>query len=349
MNVLFLSNIATPYQLDFLEEMNKNENVNVYGYFLFAKEENRDWALTMPEYVQVANYSNKSLDYSYFLKFINNKKIDKIIIGGYSLPLSIFTILISKIKKINIYFWLERPINEQIGIKKYLKELYLKVILNQAEAIFAIGKIAVKIYSKYHRSVFNLPYSMNLNNLYNIERTNNEKDEIRFLFSGQYIDRKNIINTINAFKAINNPNIELNLIGGGELQFEVSKLIKDDKRINDLGFIQPNELVNIYANNDIFLMPSRHDGWALVINEAMASSMPIISTNRVGAVVEYIKHKENGYICSTTEKDIKNGIEYYIKNSNLIKRHGEFNKTIIGDSTADVRNAVKVLVKKLSE
>lgn len=37
MNILFLSNIATPYQLDFLEEMNKNESVNVYGYFLFAK------------------------------------------------------------------------------------------------------------------------------------------------------------------------------------------------------------------------------------------------------------------------------------------------------------------------
>lgn len=309
--------------------------------------QNRDWDLAMPEYVQIANYSKKGVDYKFFFKFIKDKKIDKIIIGGYSLPMSFFTIFISKTKNIDLYFWLERPINEQIGIKKILKNFYLKLVLNQAKVVFAIGKTAVNIYSKYHNNIFNLPYSMNLDKLYNIQRNTNEKDKIKFLFSGQYIDRKNIINTINAFKSINNPNIELNLIGGGELQLEVSELIKNDKRIKDLGFIQPKELIDIYSNNDIFLMPSKHDGWALVINEAMASSMPIISTNKVGAIVEYIKHKENGYISGIDEQEIKNAIKYYIKSPQLIKLHGQLNRNIISKSTADVKNAVKVLIKEL--
>jgi len=67
MNILFLSNIVTPYQLDLLEEINKNNEIKIYGYFLFEKEQNRDWDLIIPEYVKVINYSKKISDYKNLL------------------------------------------------------------------------------------------------------------------------------------------------------------------------------------------------------------------------------------------------------------------------------------------
>ena len=348
MNILFLSNIVTPYQLDLLEEINKNNEIKIYGYFLFEKEQNRDWDLIIPEYVKVINYSKKISDYKNLLKFIKDNKIDKIILGGYVLPMTFFTIFICKVNKIDLYFWLERPMHVYKGIKATLKKNYLKFVLSQAKEIFAFGKLAVDIYSIYHSKVFNLPYSMNLERFHDIKRDEVQNSKIKFLFSGQYIDRKNIINTINAFKLIKNNNIELNLIGGGELQVEVDRLIQNDSRIKNIGFVQPKDLPYVYSSNDIFIMPSKHDGWALVINEAMASSMPIISTDKVGAVVEYIKHKVNGYICTENEDGIKKGIEYYIKNLQLISEHGKLNKSIINNSNANIINNANIFIEKLA-
>lgn len=347
MQVLFLSNIPTPYQLDFLEELNSQSSIKIFGYFLFSKEHNRDWILKLPDYIIIANFRKKISDYKKIYNFIKNKKIDKIIIGGYTLPTVLFLIALSKALKIDLFFWLERPINKQVGLKNHLKELYLKTILSKAKKILAIGELAVEDYKKYNNNIVNLPYSMNLDNFYKINRNLNEKENIEFLFSGQYIHRKNIINTINAFKKIDNRNIRLNIIGGGELKEEISDLIKNDNRISDLGFVQPQILSAIYRQNDIFIMPSRHDGWALVINEAMASEMPIISTNKVGAVYEYIIHKENGFICDTDVESIKNGINYYLANYELIKQHARKNRAKIRQSLGDVKNSTGFLISAL--
>jgi len=348
MNILFLSNIPTPYQLDFLDQLNKAKEHKVFGYFLYSKEKNRDWNLKLPEYVYIANYSKTLKDYIDLYQYIKKNKISIIVIGGYSLPMTIFTVFLTKIKKLKLYFWLERPINEQNGIKKTLKELYLHIVLSNAYKIFAIGKLAVDRYIIYNKKVIDLPYSMNLEKFYKIKKED-KVAKIKFLFSGQYIDRKNILNTINAFKKIKNDDIELNIIGGGELKNEVDELIKYDNRINDLGFIQPNDLIEVYAKNDIFIMPSKHDGWALVINEAMAAGMPIISTNKVGAVVEYIEHKENGYICNTEIDSIQEGIEFYISNKENILLHSNKNREIIRQSLGDVKNASIKLLEELDD
>lgn len=349
MNILFLSNIAAPYQLDFLEELNNHDEIQVFGYFLFSKEKNRDWNLKLPSYVIVANFRKNLADYISLYKFIQSKKIEKIIIGGYTLPTTFFLIALSKLFNKELFFWLERPMHEHIGFKKYLKECYLKYTLSKARKIFAIGELAVNFYKKYNPNVANLPYSMNLEKFYTIDRSSESSKNTSFLFSGQFIDRKNIINTLNAFKSVNDETIRLNIIGGGDLKEAVADLIKNDSRIKNLGFIQPDELHEIYKQNDVFLMPSKHDGWALVINEAMASAMPVISTPKVGAVDEFIKHRVNGFVCDIDITSISEGIEYYLTNNELIKQHALKNREIIKKSLGDVKNAANFLVNELKK
>lgn len=58
----------------------------------------------------------------------------------------------------------------------------------------------------------------------------------------------------------------------------------------------------------------------------MASAMPIISTNKVGAVVEYIEDGKNGIVSDIDERSLKNAIEYYIENKEMIYKHGQINK-----------------------
>lgn len=46
----------------------------------------------------------------------------------------------------------------------------------------------------------------------------------------------------------------------------------------------------------MFVLPTREDIWGLVINEAMAFGLPIVTTDKCGAGIEMVKNNRNGYI-----------------------------------------------------
>jgi len=55
-------------------------------------------------------------------------------------------------------------------------------------------------------------------------------------------------------------------------------------------------LKEYYKLADIFVLPTREDIWGLVINEAMAYGLPIVTTNKCNAGLELVKNGINGYI-----------------------------------------------------
>lgn len=61
------------------------------------------------------------------------------------------------------------------------------------------------------------------------------------------------------------------------------------------GFRQINELPRFYAHADAVILASTKDTWGLVINEAMASSLPVLVSNRCGSAPELVKEGVNGH------------------------------------------------------
>ena len=62
------------------------------------------------------------------------------------------------------------------------------------------------------------------------------------------------------------------------------------------GFRQWQELPAIYARADALCLPTRHDGWAMVIPEALAAGLPVITTKDAGAALELVTHGVNGWL-----------------------------------------------------
>ena len=50
-------------------------------------------------------------------------------------------------------------------------------------------------------------------------------------------------------------------------------------------------------------MPSRYDGWGLVIPEGMAAGLPVIATNRMGAALDLIRPGINGWLITAGDLD----------------------------------------------
>ena len=65
-------------------------------------------------------------------------------------------------------------------------------------------------------------------------------------------------------------------------------------RIQYEGFQAPESLPIYFARADIFVLPSRHDGWGVVVNQALAAGLPIIVSDTVGAGLDYVENGING-------------------------------------------------------
>ena len=50
-------------------------------------------------------------------------------------------------------------------------------------------------------------------------------------------------------------------------------------------------------------MPSRHDGWGLVVPEGLAAGLPTIATDRTGAALDLIKPRSNGWLVRAGDPD----------------------------------------------
>jgi glycosyltransferase involved in cell wall biosynthesis len=92
--------------------------------------------------------------------------------------------------------------------------------------------------------------------------------------------------------------VDLNLIGSGprESQYkELAKKLGIEHNVNFLSFIEHENLPSYYANADLFVLPSRRESFGLTIAEAMASGLPVVSTN-VTAIPEVVKDGETGLL-----------------------------------------------------
>jgi glycosyltransferase involved in cell wall biosynthesis len=59
-------------------------------------------------------------------------------------------------------------------------------------------------------------------------------------------------------------------------------------RVRFLGFVNQLELPSVYAASDLFVLPSEHEPWGLVVNEAMACGLPVVVSDRVGARLDLV-------------------------------------------------------------
>ncbi len=89
-------------------------------------------------------------------------------------------------------------------------------------------------------------------------------------------------------------------VGTGEQEEEVKA---EAVRLADLvdaqfhGHAAQEELPGLYRSARIFLFPTAHDAWGVVVNEACAADLPVITTPYAGVSGELVVDGENGFVC----------------------------------------------------
>ncbi|HAE17255.1 MAG TPA: hypothetical protein DCG51_12005 [Erysipelotrichaceae bacterium] len=113
---------------------------------------------------------------------------------------------------------------------------------------------------------------------------------------GQQIPRKGYDILVQAMNGITE-DIGVYIVGG-EPEEHVLQYVKDNHldNIRFIPFLNKEQLAEYYAAADCFVLPTRYDIWGLVINEAMAYGLPVISTDRCVAAVQFNEQCGNALI-----------------------------------------------------
>ncbi|PFO76234.1 hypothetical protein COJ86_02445 [Bacillus cereus] len=124
------------------------------------------------------------------------------------------------------------------------------------------------------------------------------------------------------------------IIGEGEERGFLEKLVSDlnlNHRIEFLG--AKSDVYNEILNFDFAVLPSRKEGLPLVLLEAMACGVPVIS-NDVGAISEVIIDNQTGFIANKEEEWLKLLIDLIDENRDL--------KNISKNSLEQIKNSFSV-------
>lgn len=322
MKVIFLTNYASPYRVEFFNELGKFCDLTVLFTEKVKEQKHRsqNWfkhqSYSNFKYVQLVKkigVKNKKI-FLDVLKYLN-KNYDKIIISGYSSPTTMLAIEYLKLKKIPFYIEVDGGLIKQ---DNWLKHKIKKYFISSATGWFSSGKETTKYLVHYgadKNRVVEYPFtSLKEQDILkqvpteqeklNLRRELNLKEEKIILSVGQFIYRKGYDILIKAMQSIDK-NIGVYIVGDTPTQ-EYLNLQKQFNLTNlhFVGFKTKEELKKYYMSADLFVLPTREDIWGLVINEAMATGLPIVTTDKCVAGLELVKTGVNGYIVPTENSEI---------------------------------------------
>lgn len=194
-----------------------------------------------------------------------------------------------------------------------------------------------KIYcvSKFAQDKFNVQYPelayktdvfyniINAKELYKMAKLNTGFDDnydgIRILTVGRLSEEKgyDIIPDIIYRLKEERINIKWYIVGEGELRYTLEEKIKDMNLNNNIILLgNKNNPYPFFKECDIYVQPSRHEGYCITLAEARMFKKPIITTNFVGAK-EQIINNENGLIVEFDKNQIYEAIKKLIDNSDM--------------------------------
>lgn len=359
MKILFITNIPSPYRVEFFNELSKYCDLTVVFENRFVDYREEQWIKDKGFNFKSIYIENKSKIQKVRIKqikdIINNDGFDLIIVGGYSTIVGISTIMYLNRKKINFVISTDGGL-----IKEKESKLMYKIkryLIGSAKYWLSTGKNTSK-YLKYYGAnesgIYLYPFSSIRDSYIQNElsksaikelREKNKIEEDKIILSvGRFIYKKGFDILIKAMKDIDKK-IGLYIIGGKPTE-EYLKIQKEYQlsNIHFLDFKSQDILEEYYQVADVFAFPTREDIWGLVINEAMAKGLPIITTNKCVAGLELVEDEKNGFIVPVDNiEELKNAIERIISDEKLQKTMSKNNIEKIKKYT--IENMAKVHVE----
>jgi glycosyltransferase involved in cell wall biosynthesis len=305
---VLLTSIPSPYIVELIDAVNALGRWRIFPLYERYTSVGRHWRISSLKHEHIVMERSAAIEIE---KSIST--VDLVVIGTLWGRNCATVLQYQKKYSKPFVFWGEKPGAVWRNIAATMvRRLLISRRFRQARAVWGIGKWAIEEYKKCLSTtkIFeNMPYASDIKPYLNIVRNEGDTTQkpIRILFSGSLIYRKGVDLLISAILRLlsDGNNISLTMMGHGELEEKLKNMIpqKYYDQIRFIGFKEWYELPGIYAVHDLLVVPSRYDGWGLVVVEGLAAGVPVIATNMMGSAIDFIKHGENGWMITAGDSE----------------------------------------------
>lgn len=309
MKVLYIYCMPAPYRVDFFNELGKYCDLTVLFERKTARNREQKWLAS--EFYNFRAIFLRGLmvgDESSFspeVVFYINRGYDVIVTGGYSSPTYMIAMTYMRAKKIPFFlnadggfikedsWWLGKLKHFLVTCPKG----YLSTGSRTSQYLMHYGAKEENIYVFPFTSVKKEDiYSPGIEEKKAVKQKLGISAEKILISVGQFIPRKGFDLLIRAAKMINSE-YGVYIIGGcaGE---EYNTYIRNNHitNVHFVDFKVKSELQDYYIAADAFVFPTREDVWGLVLNEALAFGLPVVTSDKAVSSFELVQEGRNGYI-----------------------------------------------------
>lgn len=164
------------------------------------------------------------------------------------------------------------------------------------------------------------------------EETALEKGEIegkayegwfRLIYVGQLVKRKGVDILLRALSRMRERQWLLEIVGAGEEGARLRGLTEEldlDTRVRWLGVIPNREIRKRLASADLLILPSRHDGWGVVVNEALGAGTRVVVSSACGASDIVVSPYQGAVFAAGSDTELENALRAAMERGNLSSR-----------------------------
>ena len=112
------------------------------------------------------------------------------------------------------------------------------------------------------------------------------KSEVQLLYLGQLTQRKGVDLLLDALGPLTDLDWRLTIVGSGDQKDTLAALSKQlglERRLTFYASLENQAAMRLMGQSDLLVLPSRHDGWGVVVNEALMRGVPVICSDNCGS------------------------------------------------------------------
>jgi len=356
--VVLISDIIAPYRLPLFEKLSQSPLIDLQVYFLSESAKDRRWKRglsckfnykVLPKIeigFQVRDLFTYLVNPTFPFRLIR-EDYDVVISDGWFNFACQAAFFISKMSGKPYVLWSRSTVFEP-SLLRWTSLPLVKLIVRHSDACIAPGKRA-KEYLIYlgadEKKIFMARNTVDIDHFRRVSQlTRKDRCEIKqsqgirtrklILYVGQLIEKKGVKYLVEAYSQLRKEydDVGLLILGYGYKKQELKKLCQS-QNVPDVYFVdhvEIDEMPKFYGIADLFVLPSRQDIWGLVLNEAMACGLPVITTKKVGASVDLVREGINGWIVAEENPaELYEAIKKIVVNSSLRQKMGQESSRII--------------------
>lgn len=352
--VIYWNNIPAPYMVERFNAVADRGNLDLDVWFNARTAPGRSWHIDESEwrfrhrYLPAIDMRGRQLAFPIPLF---RSDLPDLIVSLYAQPSFLLGSTIARWRGVRTAFWAEVTFESWVR-RRLWKEMLKRIAFSRVDAVFGGGEegrsFAMRYGTPAERAIA-LPHVIDseyfragrLDALPERDafRRNHGLHGVTFVYVGRLWWGKGLGYLLDAFASLQRRvpfDVSLLLVGDGPDEDALKQRCDGEAIANVVfaGFQQRTELPRFLAAADVFVFPTLGDPYGLVVDEAMASSLPVISTSAAGEIGERIEDGIHGFIVPAADANpLMHAMERMALDEGLRKRMGQVGAERMKDSS----------------